>query len=77
MEKIVASNITPLNAEVHYDKQGVHAPDSPYSKLDKLLGGNGLMTGKEYLNSLACVKTDKKKSDKMAALYANNLPKSS
>lgn len=32
------------------------------------------MTGKEYLNSLACVKTDKKKSDKMAALYANNLP---
>ena len=35
----VASNITPLNAEVHYDKQGVHAPDSPYSKLDQILGG--------------------------------------
>lgn len=34
-----AKNITPLNAEVHYDKQGVHAPDSPYSKLDKMLGG--------------------------------------
>lgn len=34
-----ASNITPLNAEVHYDKQGVHAPDSPYSKLDQMLGG--------------------------------------
>lgn len=34
------SNITPLNAEVHYDKQGVHAPDSPYSKLDKMLGGS-------------------------------------
>ena len=33
------SNITPLNAEVHYDKQGVHAPDSPYSRLDKMLGG--------------------------------------
>lgn len=33
-----ASNITPLNAEVHYDKQGVHASDSPYSKLDKMLG---------------------------------------
>lgn len=32
-------NITPLNAEVHYDKQGVHAPDSPYSRLDKILGG--------------------------------------
>lgn len=34
-----AKNITPLNAEVHYDKQGVHAPDSPYSKLDQMLGG--------------------------------------
>lgn len=34
-----ASNITPLHAEVHYDKQGIHAPDSPYSKMDKLLGG--------------------------------------
>lgn len=33
------SNITPLNAEVHYDKQGIHAPDSPYSKLDQKLGG--------------------------------------
>lgn len=34
-----AGNITPLHAEVHYDKQGIHAPDSPYSKMDKLLGG--------------------------------------
>ena len=34
-----ASNITPLNAEGHYDKQGVHASDSPYSKLDRMLGG--------------------------------------
>lgn len=34
-----ASNITPLHAEVHYDKQGVHAPNSPYSQLDKALGG--------------------------------------
>ncbi len=33
-----ANNITPLSAEVHYDKQGIHAPDSPYSKLYKLLG---------------------------------------
>lgn len=32
-----ASNITPLHANEHYDKQGVHAPDSPYSKLDKIL----------------------------------------
>lgn len=32
-------NITPLHAGVHYDKQGVHAPDSPYSKLDNKLGG--------------------------------------
>lgn len=37
--KNVAGNITPLSAEVHYDKQGIHAPDSPYSKMDKLLGG--------------------------------------
>ena len=32
-------NITPLHAEVHYDKQGVHAPDSPYSRLGQKLGG--------------------------------------
>lgn len=31
------SNITPLHANEHYDKQGVHSPDSPYSKLDKML----------------------------------------
>ena len=34
-----ASNITPLHADVHYDKQGVHSPDNPYCKLDKMLGG--------------------------------------
>lgn len=34
-------NITPLNAEVHYDKQGVHSLDSPYTKMDKILGGIG------------------------------------
>ncbi len=34
-----ASNITPLSAEVHYDKQGIHASGSPYSKLDQALGG--------------------------------------
>lgn len=34
-----ADNITPLSAEVHYDKQGVHSSDSPYSKMDKMLGG--------------------------------------
>lgn len=33
------SNITPLNAEVHYDKQGIHAAGSPYSMLDQMLGG--------------------------------------
>lgn len=32
-------NITPLHAEVHYDRQGVHAPNSAYSKLDKIVGG--------------------------------------
>lgn len=35
-----AGNITPLHANCHYDKQGVHSPDSPYSKLEKALGGN-------------------------------------
>jgi len=35
-----ASNITPLHAGVHYDKQGVHAPESPYSKLNEKLGGS-------------------------------------
>lgn len=34
-----AKNITPLDAEVHYDHQGVHAPDSPYGKLKNTLGG--------------------------------------
>ena len=34
-----AENITPLNAEVHYDKQGIHSPDSPYSKLAQIVGG--------------------------------------
>ena len=32
-------NITPLHAKEHYDKQGVHAPGSPYDRLDKVLGG--------------------------------------
>lgn len=32
-----ARNITPLHAEVHYDKQGIHAPDSPYNQIDKAL----------------------------------------
>lgn len=32
------SNITPLHAKIHYDKQGIHAHSSPYSKLDSLLG---------------------------------------
>ena len=35
-----ADNITPLSAENHYDRQGVHAPNSPYSIMDKMLGGN-------------------------------------
>lgn len=35
-----AKNITPLHAEVHYDRQGVHAQDSPYSRLDNSSGGN-------------------------------------
>lgn len=34
-----ATNITPLHVEQHYDKKGIHSPDSPYSKLNELLGG--------------------------------------
>lgn len=34
-----AGNITPLHAEVHYDKQGIHAPGSPYDDLNQILGG--------------------------------------
>lgn len=29
------SNITPLHASVHFDKQGIHAPDSPFGKMEK------------------------------------------
>lgn len=36
------SNITPIRAEFHYDKQGVHAINSPYSDLNKTLGGISL-----------------------------------
>lgn len=32
-----SNNITPISAEKHFDKQGVHAPDSPYGKLEKTL----------------------------------------
>lgn len=34
-----ASNITPLHVNVHFDKQGLHAPDSPYGRLEQKLGG--------------------------------------
>lgn len=34
------SNITPLNADVHYDHRGVHEFGSPYDKLNQMLGGN-------------------------------------
>lgn len=29
-----SENITPMHASEHYDKQGVHAPNSPYAKLE-------------------------------------------
>ena len=32
-----ASNITPLRYDIHNDHKGVHAPDSPYDKLEKML----------------------------------------
>jgi hypothetical protein len=34
-----ANNISPIHAEKHFDKQGVHAPDSPYGKLERALQG--------------------------------------
>ena len=36
-----ADNITPLHAQDHYDKQGVHSPDSAYSKLEAKLEQKG------------------------------------
>ena len=30
-----SNNITPIHASSHYDKQGVHAPDSPYGKMER------------------------------------------
>lgn len=32
-------NITPIHAKDHYDRQGIHAPDSPYAKIEKSIGG--------------------------------------
>ena len=32
-------NITPMHAEKHYDKQGIHAKDGPYDKVDEHLKG--------------------------------------
>lgn len=34
-----ANNITPLHAEVHYDKQGIHAFGSAYDEICKTIGG--------------------------------------
>lgn len=35
--KNTAGNITPMSAEFHYDKQGIHAPGGAYDQLFKLL----------------------------------------
>lgn len=37
--KNISENITPLSAENHYDKQGVHSFGSPYDKLCREFGG--------------------------------------
>ena len=39
--KNTVDNITPVSAEKHYDKRGVHASDSPYSNLEKQCKGGG------------------------------------
>lgn len=33
------NNLTPMHASDHYDKQGIHAPYSPYSRIESLIGG--------------------------------------
>ena len=33
------SNITPLRADVHYDRQGIHSMDSPYNKICNMVRG--------------------------------------
>lgn len=38
--KNTAKNLTPISAEKHYDHKGVHAPDSPFNKLEKFLEEN-------------------------------------
>ena len=35
----VAGNITPLHALVHFDKKGIHAPDSSFGKIDAYFKG--------------------------------------
>jgi hypothetical protein len=37
--KNTADNITPISAEKHHDKQGIHAPGSPYAKITNHLEG--------------------------------------
>ncbi|MDR1916115.1 MAG: hypothetical protein LBQ58_06040 [Synergistaceae bacterium] len=34
-----AGNITPIHASNHFDKQGIHSPDSPYGKIEKISQG--------------------------------------
>ena len=34
-----AGNITPISADKHFDKQGVHSPNSPYGEIVKLAKG--------------------------------------
>lgn len=31
-------NITPLHADCHYDRQGIHSPDSAYAKIEQEIG---------------------------------------
>ena len=33
-----ALNITPIHALEHFDKRGIHAPDSPYGSIERLIG---------------------------------------
>lgn len=41
-----AQNLTPLHANVHFDKQGVHAPNSSYARIEEILKEAAANAGK-------------------------------
>lgn len=66
------SNITPIHAEKHYDRQGVHSPDSSYSRLDKALGDKKMKI-ENFYEKLIHVKINSYIVDKVQTKYQCNL----